>query len=406
MIVILHNLSNKLIAKKAKENFDKKFNNNISVVLMSDSEPMEWSGEIDWNDLLIVLFDESSFSDEVDGFIRNYLSKRPDTALLLPVALNDEYPVPPKAAQTYKALPFDKSDVIGSHQNIIYRAGAMLGLSLQGRNTNVFISYRAVDGRKVANQIHQHLLSLGLKPWLDEAKEPDGNTSILPGEPVQAEIEEALVNASLLLLVDTPQSPHSKWIREEINIADGGLIPILPVVFRGRYDLKKGPRFRTLLSLQRWVDITVDTPVEDVVLSSEELEKITKELEVYLCEIFTRKCRVPFLAQKSFTEVGYDWVTLDSSLSMYSSCRQESPRLRTTINSHCSIFSNVYGPSYKRFKMFLNTQPHANHSLFIYDGELLSEDELSEWFDNEAIVLHHQEISALLSSNFTKLGGV
>jgi hypothetical protein len=43
-------------------------------------------------------------------------------------------------------------------------------------------------------------------PYLDEAKEIGGETSILPGSDVQAEIDEALKGANLLLLIDTPDA--------------------------------------------------------------------------------------------------------------------------------------------------------------------------------------------------------
>lgn len=404
MIVILHNTANNTLAEKIKANLLKEFKNHVSVVVMLDSEPNIWPCEEEWNDLLIVLYDKNPLSDEADGFIRTFLSKRHDTALLLPVALDSTYPVPPKMASTFKALPFDKNDIHGAQKSLIFRTGAMLGLRLQGRNTKIFISYRALDGKKIAVQIYNHLSSLGHKPWLDEAKEPDGYTKILPGEQVQIEIENALDDASLLLLIDTPASSDSKWIKKEINIADGKLIPILPIVFRSESDSTKGPRFRTLLSLQRWLEMPFIDASEKTALSPADLDKITLELETYLCDIFVRKCRIPFLVRENFIKAGYDWNALNQTLSVYKSQQQYNPRILKTVHSHCSIYSTIYPPSFRRFKEFLDTQPHATHSLFIYDGDLLADEDLAEWFDNEMIVLHHQEISALLVSNFTKLG--
>ncbi|WP_112197914.1 toll/interleukin-1 receptor domain-containing protein [Rahnella sp. NRRL B-41462] len=404
MIVILHNITCKVVAEKIKINMLKEFKNHVSVELMLDSNKNTWPGDEEWNDLLITLYDENSFSDQADEFVNDFLNKRTDTALILPVALNIAYPVPPKALSKFKALPFDEADINSSQKSLIYRAGAMLGLRLQGRDTKIFISYRALDGKDLACSIYKHLLDLGHKPWLDEAKEVDGYTKILPGEKVQEEIEKALDNASLLLLIDTPESSTSKWIKQEINIADGMLIPILPVVFRPQSDSTKGPRFRTLLSLQRWLEMPITDNPSKTALSSADLDKITLELETYLCDIFVRKCRVPFLVKQNFISAGYDWNALDQALSIYKSQQQYTPRIITTVHSHCSIYSKIYPPSFSRFKEFLVNQPRANHSLFIYDGELLADDDLAEWLDNEMIVLHHQEISALLASNFTKLG--
>ena len=51
------------------------------------------------------------------------------------------------------------------------------------------------------------------------------------------------------------------------------------------------------------------------------------------------------------------------------------------------------------------TDPGGNYSLFIYDGELLPEQQIEEIAagDGDVIVLHHQELAALIDSNFTML---
>jgi hypothetical protein len=404
MIVILHNKACLDIAKRMQTDLIDTFKGQVSVELAIDSKPPVWDGNVEWNDLLIVLYDGSSFPKVANDYVVAFLEKRPATALILPVAINSKFPAPPGAISAYKALPFEE-DSLGTDGRLILRAGAMLGLRLQGRDTKVFISYRAVDGKQIAEQIYHHLFELGHKPWLDESKDFDGNTQILPGEPVQQQIENALAEASLVLLVDTPESYNSKWIKEEINTADGMLIPILPVVFRAQADKKKGPRFRNLLSLQRWVDMTFADAPAKTTLSASELEKIALEVETYLCDIFIRKCRVPFLVENHFKDAGYDWQILNRTLLMFRSRKNFGSRLDQTVHSHCSIFSQIYDPARARIKSFLQTQPHANHALFIYDGDLLSEDDLQDYLDDDMIVLHHQELSALLSSHFTKLGG-
>src|SRR5258708_40365905 len=131
----------------------------------------------------------------------------------------------------------------------------MLGLRVQGRDGKIFISYRRSDGVAIAKQLYEHLEAKGHCPYLDEAKEIDGDTKILPGTPVQQQIDEALSNANLVLLIDTPSAPASPWIKHEVDTADGLLLPILPICFRDASDPKKGPRFRSLLALQRWVSI-------------------------------------------------------------------------------------------------------------------------------------------------------
>jgi hypothetical protein len=61
----------------------------------------------------------------------------------------------------------------------------------------------------------------------------------------------------------------------------------------------------------------------------------------------------------------------------------------------------------KTFGEFLK-KPTArcNYSLFIYDGDLLPEPQLEEIGraqDGQVIILHHQELAALIGSNFTDL---
>lgn len=403
MIAILHNEACGEIARRVQNDLVETFRDHVSVALILDSALPPWSGDPEWNDLLIVIYDDSLFPDEVNEYVKAFLANRPNTALILPVAVNCKFPVPPGAASDYKALPFDNNS-LGTEGRLIRRVGAMQGLRLQGRNTKIFISYRAADGKQIAEQIYGHLNTLGHKPWLDEAKDLDGNTKILPGEPVQHEIENALGEASIVLLVDTPESCNSKWINEEINTANGMLIPILPVVFRPQGDKKKGPRFRTLLSLQRWIDMTFADAPQQTILSTAALEEITLEIETYLCDIFIRKCRIPFLVEKYFRHAGYDWQVVNRTLLMFTSYQKFTSRLDRTVHSHCSIFEQIYAPACARFKSFLKTQPRANYSLFVYDGELCTENDLKGQFDDEMIVLHHQELSALLASHFTVLG--
>lgn len=75
----------------------------------------------------------------------------------------------------------------------------MLGLRLQGRDSKIFISYRASDGAQIAAQLEGHFVRLGHNVFLDEAIEIDGDTKILPGSPVQKRIDEALEQSNFVL---------------------------------------------------------------------------------------------------------------------------------------------------------------------------------------------------------------
>lgn len=406
MIVILFQGGCQDIAKKISDQLIAAFNDHVKVECVAAESSADWSGDVSWDDLLIVLYKDQTFPISGNRFISEFVQNRPERALLLPVAVNTASPKPPDAAAAIKALPYSTGSP-ESNGRLVKRVGGMLGLRLQGRDSKIFISYRAKDGTSVAKQVYDHLIELGHYPFLDEAKELDDDTRILPGSPVQRQIDEALTNANLLLLLDTPAAPESPWIKHEVDTADALLLPILPICFRGVADPRHGPRFRSLVALQRWVTIHLAAAPTMQPLTQGQLDKIIEEAENYLCEIFRRKCRVPFIVEKEFVSKGYAWTVLDKRLLMFESSRTLSMRLHTKVLSHCSIFDQVYAPAIKRFCDFLSATSRANYSLFIYDGELLPAPQLQELVENEpeeVIILHHQELAALIDSNFTRLG--
>src|SRR5258707_10233189 len=107
----------------------------------------------------------------------------------------------------------------------------------------------------------------------------DGDTHILPGSKVQVEIEKGLNGASLVLLVDTPKTPESPWIKHEVDTANAFLLPVFPLCFRSEGDPKHGPRFQSLLSLQRWVQLKLPNPAANPPLTAQELEEIVSKME-------------------------------------------------------------------------------------------------------------------------------
>ena len=401
MVVILYSRGCLAVVKKAAADLLHTFARHVEVRLISASSSSSWPFEPSWDDLLVVFYSGKPFPLSGNSLIREYLAKRPLGGNLLPVALDLNAQKPPEAASAIKALPHDASR--DSSRRLVNRIGAMLGLRIQGRDSKIFISYRASDGARIAKQLHAHLTSLGHNPFLDQAKEIDGQTKILPGSPVQKEINEALDGANWVLLIDTPAAPDSPWIKHEIETADAVLLPILPICFRDQSDTKRGPRFRSLLALQRWVQLETPRSINNP-LSADQLTKIVTEAENYLCEIFRRKCRVPFIVEKEFVSQGFAWSVLDKRLLMFQSSKGTSWRVKTNVLSHCSIFDQVYTPAMKRFRDFLKQADRCSYSLFIYDGELLPESELREIAQGElAIILHHQELAALIKSNFTTL---
>jgi len=405
MVVILYQRGLQKIAKKIAADLTKAFSDHVKVSLMSVVSASSWPDDVSWDDLLIVMFDGKSFPDAGNAFIEKYLKKRPNSGLLLPVALDRRSRKPPDAAASIKALEYDRA-AKGPKGRLANRVGGMLGLRVQGRDSKIFVSYRATDGKVIANQLHAHLESIGHRAFLDEAKEFDDDTKILPGNSVQKEIDEALEKANLVLLIDTPAAPASPWIKHEVDTADALLLPILPVCFRDKDDKKIGPRFPTLVALQRSITFKKPDPKAAAPLSVSELDQIVNEAEIYLSEVFRRKCRVPFIVEKEFVTHGFAWKVLDKRLLMFESSKSISWRVRTKVLSHCSVFDPTYGPALKKFSEFLKGTARSNYSLFIYDGELLPEPilkDIAEAQTEPVIILHHQELAALIDSNFTTM---
>ena len=153
--------------------------------------------------------------------------------------------------------------------------------------------------------------------------------------------------------------------------------------------------------------MTLPDPDTKAPLTEDQLDEIVMAAEKYQCEIFQRKCRVPFLVETQFVSQGFDWKEVDKRLLMFESLRRASVRLKTSVLSHCSIFDQVHVPAVEIFRKYLRDTGRSNYSLFIYDGELLSPVEIEDIVRNETeelIILHHQELATLISSNFTVLG--
>ncbi len=232
----------------------------------------------------------------------------------------------------------------------------------------------------------------------------DGETKILPGTEVQDQIDDALAKSSIMLLLDTPESPHSPWITHEVETANSLLLPILPLCFRPPIDNKQGPRFPSLRQRQRWLNLPLLAGITPP-LQNEQLAGVANQMEDYLCELIQRKCRVPFLVEKEFIKRNFSWHMLDQKLLIGKSVKGADTRFPIKVLSHCSIFDHVHIPGMKAFSAFINKVGHPNFSLYIYDGEIIPEPQLKRIIEDNPTIdsiytLHHQELAALIESNF------
>src|SRR4051794_18136554 len=170
MVTLLFPPNCEAVSVQIENDLSKAFSEHVSIVRTETNNcRLEECAPPQWDDLLLVVFDEHPFPEQATSFIESYLQQRPN-GNCLPVATDANQQKPPKGADGIKSLVYDSANE-AHRKRLIDRAGAMLGLQMQGRDGKIFISYRATDGHNLAEQLHKYLTGFGLKPFLDEAHE-------------------------------------------------------------------------------------------------------------------------------------------------------------------------------------------------------------------------------------------
>lgn len=104
-------------------------------------------------------------------------------------------------------------------------AAAMLEcVGLLRHQRRVFVSYRRVESRAAALQIHDLLTARGFDVFLD-------THDIRPGDPFQDVLWHRLVDSDVMVMLDTPSYFASKWTRQEIGRARAKEIQVLRVIW-------------------------------------------------------------------------------------------------------------------------------------------------------------------------------
>jgi TIR domain len=88
----------------------------------------------------------------------------------------------------------------------------------------VFVSYRRVESRNAAVQLHDLLSGRGFDVFLD-------THDIRPGEPFQDVLWHRLCDSDVMVMLDTPTYFESKWTRQELGRARAKEIHVLRVVW-------------------------------------------------------------------------------------------------------------------------------------------------------------------------------
>jgi len=114
---------------------------------------------------------------------------------------------------------------------------------------HIFLSYSRADG-DLMGRVRDELISGGFKVWTD--------ANLTPGTPSWKDgIEQAIEGASCLIVILSPDSKQSEWVKRELDYALAYGLPIFPLLARG--DERSAVPF-ALISTQR-VDIRENYPL-------------------------------------------------------------------------------------------------------------------------------------------------
>lgn len=97
-------------------------------------------------------------------------------------------------------------------------------IGLLRRQRRVFVSYRRIESRAAALQLHDLMTARGFDVFLD-------THDIRPGDPFQDVLWHRLCDSDVLIMLDTPTYFDSKWTRQEIGRALAKDIHVLRIVW-------------------------------------------------------------------------------------------------------------------------------------------------------------------------------
>ena len=124
--------------------------------------------------------------------------------------------------------------VIGEHNaEFLTKPGRLVrslkhhgGLRIFKGDGDVFISYARRDGADVAEAVRSGLIEAEIGVTVDVHAFPGGTR-------IQREIRERIERSDLVILVNTPGAHASRWVREEIDIAQAAHVQVLSVCTAG-----------------------------------------------------------------------------------------------------------------------------------------------------------------------------
>jgi hypothetical protein len=89
----------------------------------------------------------------------------------------------------------------------------------------VFISHSTKDLRLI-DRFEHTIRAAGIQPYVASGDDQ-------PGTPLWEKVKSNIKNSNCMLVVLTKSGSRSKWVQQEIGVADAMNIPVIPVVERG-----------------------------------------------------------------------------------------------------------------------------------------------------------------------------
>lgn len=230
----------------------------------------------------------------------------------IPIA-RDAGSLPPAAPlqdlQGLLVRSLDSAGVAVAATAALINASLLLARDQQGA---LFISYSHRDGLHLATLLQEKLLERGFRVFRDEHKDRDQQIAIPPGSATQKVIERSILDHGFVLLLDTPAAERSTWVREEVNIAIGHLLPILPIVFPddgapAGAAHPRGGRFRPLRELDR------DVRVGDEADLLAKIDEIEQHVVQILLSHWRSRRRLLYATQVRFEHLQYTWQSVQAA---------------------------------------------------------------------------------------------
>src|SRR5439155_5730066 len=130
MIAIICDENSRDTADSITADLNEAYKGQLNVVTEIASSPNPWPEDVNWDDLLIVLYTRPELPEAARDYISEFLRERREQSLILPVNAAGESRQPPAPLAGIKAIAYDDT-ARGASGRIATRVGAMLGLILR-----------------------------------------------------------------------------------------------------------------------------------------------------------------------------------------------------------------------------------------------------------------------------------